>query len=103
MKKRKMTACPVLILCIAAVCFAQDDIATRLTASAINARINEVRKGDMVIITEPGADVMVQQTRHSFLFGTAICNELAENHENAMSSKDRSMFLDILEENFRLI
>ena len=81
-------------------CVAQDEIAAKLTPSAINARIDEIRKGDMVIITDPGADVTIEQTRHEFLFGTAICNELAENHENAMSSGDRKKFLEILEENF---
>ncbi|MGA2916690.1 MAG: endo-1,4-beta-xylanase [Sedimentisphaerales bacterium] len=82
------------------VCLAQDDIAAQLTPAAIDARIAEIRMGDIVVKTKPGADVNVQQIRHEFLFGTAITNNLAENSENPMSAQDRKMFLKILSENF---
>jgi len=80
--------------------FAQDDISAKLTPAAIEARIAEIRMGDIIVKTKPGADVKVQQVRHEFLFGTAITNHLAEKDENAMSPEDRKMFLKVLSENF---
>jgi endo-1,4-beta-xylanase len=91
---------PVATALIAPACVAQDDIAAKLTPSAIEARIAEIRMGDMIVKTSPGADVNVRQVRHEFLFGTAITNQLAENDTNAMSPQDRKMFLKILAENF---
>jgi endo-1,4-beta-xylanase len=91
---------PVVTTLIVPVCSAQDDIAAKLTPSAIEARIAEIRMGDMIVKTSPDADVKVQQVRHEFLFGTAITNHLAENDMNAMSPEDRKMFLKILAENF---
>jgi GH35 family endo-1,4-beta-xylanase len=82
------------------LCFARDDISAKLTPSAIEARIKEIRMGDILIKTKPGADVKVQQVRHEFLFGTAITDALAEKDPNAMSAQDRRMFLKILGENF---
>ncbi len=90
----------VMITLIAPVCFAQDDIAAKITPSAIDARIAEIRMGDIVIKTKPGADVDIRQVRHEFLFGTAIGNHLAEKADNAMSAEDRKMFLKVLSENF---
>jgi endo-1,4-beta-xylanase len=84
----------------APLCIAQEDVSAKLTSSAINARIAELRMGKITIATKPGADITIQQVRHEFLFGTAVANSLAENHENAMSDKDRQMYLKILEENF---
>jgi endo-1,4-beta-xylanase len=91
---------PIVITFIAHICSAQDDIAAKLTPSAIEARIAEIRMGDMIVKTSPGADVKIQQVRHEFLFGTAITNQLAENDTNAMSPEDRKMFLKVLAENF---
>jgi endo-1,4-beta-xylanase len=91
---------PVATALIAPACVAQDDIAAKLTPSAIEARIAEIRMGDMIVKTSPGADVNVRQVRHEFLFGTAITNQLAENDTNTMSPQDRKMFLKILAENF---
>ncbi|MBN2000430.1 endo-1,4-beta-xylanase [candidate division KSB1 bacterium] len=82
------------------ISMAQDDITAKLTPDAINARIAELRMGEILIKTEPGADVEVQQVRHEFLFGTAIANSLVENLPNSMSEKDRQMYLKILKENF---
>ncbi|UCE08614.1 MAG: endo-1,4-beta-xylanase, partial [bacterium] len=81
-------------------CFAQNDISARLTQSAINTRIAEIRMGDIIVKTKPDAEVKIQQVRHEFLFGTAIPNQLVENDENAMTPEDRKMFLKILAENF---
>jgi endo-1,4-beta-xylanase len=81
-------------------CFAQDDISKKITDEAIDARIAEVRMGDIIVKTEPGAEVKVEQVRHEFLFGTAITDNLAEKSENAMSNKDRKKFLEVLENNF---
>jgi len=85
---------------ILSVCFAQEDISAKLTQSAIDARIAEIRMGDIVIKTKPGADIKVQQLRHEFLFGTAVPDQLAEKDSNAMSPEDRKMYLKILGENF---
>lgn len=72
----------------------------RLSPSAIQERIKELRMGSLTVQTSPGADVQVKQIRHEFLFGTAITNALAENAPDAMSAADREMFLKILAENF---
>ncbi len=81
-------------------CSAQDNLSAMLTPPAIETRIAEIRMGDMIVKTKPGADVKVQQVRHEFLFGTAIPNSLAEKEGGAMSSSDRKMFLKVLSENF---
>jgi endo-1,4-beta-xylanase len=92
----------IMVVCILTtnVCFAEDDVAAKITDEAIDARIAEIRMGDITIKTNPGADVKIQQVRHEFLFGTAITDNLAEKSGNAMSDKDRKMFLKVLEENF---
>src|SRR4030042_1704414 len=100
MKAKSRFLLPVIMTIIAPVCFAQDDISARLTPSAIEARIAEIRKGDIIVKTRAGTDVKVQQVRHEFLFGTAIANQLAEKHEEAMSPENRKMYLNILAENF---
>jgi GH35 family endo-1,4-beta-xylanase len=89
-----------VITLIAPVCFAQDDISAKLTPSAIDARIAEIRMGHIEIKTAPGADVNIRQVRHEFLFGTAITNRLAEKDANPLSPDDRQMFLKVLSENF---
>jgi endo-1,4-beta-xylanase len=68
--------------------------------STINARIEEIRKGDIIVKTKPGINVRICQVRHEFLFGTAITNALAEKATDTMSAEDRIMFLKILEQNF---
>jgi endo-1,4-beta-xylanase len=90
----------LVVIMFVPVCFAQDDIAAKLTPSTIQARIEKIRMGDIIVKTDPGADIKVEQVRHEFLFGTAITNHLAEKDENAMSPEDRKMFLKILSENF---
>jgi len=67
---------------------------------SIDERIKKIRMGDIEVKTKKGADVKIEQKRHEFLFGTAITNHLATKHENAMSEKDRKMFIKILSENF---
>jgi len=100
MKAKSIFSFLVVISLFVPVCLAQDDISAKLTPSAMNARIAEIRMGDLIVKTKPGAEVKVQQVRHEFLFGTAITNHLAEKDENAMSPADRKMFLKILAENF---
>ncbi|MDZ7261631.1 MAG: endo-1,4-beta-xylanase [candidate division KSB1 bacterium] len=100
MKAKSICSLLVVIPLFVPVCWAQEDIAAKLTPAAINARIAEIRMGDLVVKTKPGAEVKVQQVRHEFLFGTAITNHLAENDENPMSPEDRKMFLKVLAENF---
>jgi len=83
------------------LCFAEDtNIAAKITPDAIDARIAEIRMGDIIIKTKPGADVNVRQVRHEFLFGAAIPDSLAEKSADAMSAEDRKMFLKVLSENF---
>ena len=82
------------------VCLAQDDIAAKLTPSAIEARIAEIRMGDIIVKTAPGTEVEVRQVRHEFLFGTAVANQIVEKSPDSMSSQDRKMYLKVLSENF---
>jgi endo-1,4-beta-xylanase len=91
---------PVVILLVVSAGFAQEDVSAKLTPDALNARIAELRMGDIIVKTKPGADVTIQQVRHEFLFGSAIANSVAEKHANAMSDADRQMYLKILKENF---
>jgi endo-1,4-beta-xylanase len=76
------------------------DISAQLSPSALQARIRDLRMGDVIVRTKPGADVEVRQVRHEFLFGTAIPNALAEKDPGALRAADRKLFLKILEENF---
>ncbi len=86
---------------ITPLCSAEDvNVAAKITPEAITARITEIRMGDIIIKTKPGADVNVRQVRHEFLFGTAIPDSLAEKSKGAMSEADRKMFLKVLSENF---
>lgn len=100
MKTKSGLLLAAIIALIAPICLAQDDITEKITPSAIDARIAEIRMGDIIVKTKPGADVNVQQVRHEFLFGTAIGNHLAEKSPDAMSPEDRKMYLKILSENF---
>jgi endo-1,4-beta-xylanase len=100
MKVKASYLLPVIITFTAPIYSAQDDIAAKITPSAIEARIAEIRMGDIIVRTKPGSDVKIQQVRHEFLFGAAIPDSLAEKSENAMSAEDRKMFLKILSENF---
>jgi len=100
MKAKSRLLILLVITFIVPVCFAHDDISVKLTPSAIDARIAEIRMGDITVKTNPGSVVKVQQVRHEFLFGTAILNQLAEKSSNAMSPEDRRMFLKVLSENF---
>jgi endo-1,4-beta-xylanase len=81
-------------------CFGQDEFEAKITPAAIESRIAEIRMGDIIIKTRPGADVKVRQQRHEFLFGTAIPDSLAEKSPNPMSAEDRKKYLKILGENF---
>ncbi len=100
MKAKSIFLPPFIITFFVPACLAQDDISAKITPAAIDARIAEIRMGDIIVRTKPGAVVEVQQVRHEFLFGTAIGDHLPENSDNAMSPKDRKMFLKILSENF---
>jgi endo-1,4-beta-xylanase len=100
MQTRLISSFLAAITPITPVCLAEDDISAKVTPAAIDTRIAEIRMGDIIVKTKPGADVNIQQVRHEFLFGTAITNHLAENDTNPMSPDDRKMFLKILSENF---
>jgi len=84
---------------------AQDEMfeltpAEKVTPAQIEKRIEQIRMGNLVIYAAPGATVKIEQTRHEFLFGTAIPNELAESAPNSFSEENRGKYLQILEENF---
>jgi endo-1,4-beta-xylanase len=78
----------------------KEEIEAKIDPSAIQARIKELRMGKMIVKTGPGAEVTVEQTRHEFLFGTAITSGLAEKDPIAMPDPDRKIFLKTMEENF---
>ncbi|MBN1766060.1 MAG: endo-1,4-beta-xylanase [Sedimentisphaerales bacterium] len=89
-----------IITLVISVCFGQDEVLGALTPEAVGARIADIRMGDIVIKTRPGAEVRIEQVRHEFLFGTAIPDSLAEKDPKAMSADDREKYLKVLEENF---
>jgi endo-1,4-beta-xylanase len=72
----------------------------KITHEAVEARIAKIRMGDLTIKTRPGADVTVRQTRHEFLFGTAICNSLVAEDSVAMSAENKKLYIKTLKENF---
>jgi hypothetical protein len=86
--KSTLSLLPVITL-IAPVCMARAEVPDKSAQSPIDARIAEIRMGDITVKTKPGADVNVQQVRHEFLFGTAITNHLATKDTNPMLPKDR--------------
>jgi endo-1,4-beta-xylanase len=100
MKLNLMFSLVFFISFIGVFCFAEDDISAKVTEEAIDKRIAKIRKGSIIVKTEPGAEVRIEQVRHEFLFGTAIPDILAEKHKDAMSDKDRRMYLKVLEDNF---
>ena len=65
----------VALFIISAACFSQDDVVAKVQPSAINARIEEHRMGEIVVTTKPGANVEIKQLRHEFKFGKAICDK----------------------------
>ncbi|NQU86604.1 MAG: endo-1,4-beta-xylanase [Mariniphaga sp.] len=84
---------------------AQDEIfdltpAEKVSEEQIEKRIEEIRMGDLIIHTQPGATVKIEQTRHEFLFGTAIPDELAESAPRSFNEEDRKKYLQVLEQNF---
>jgi GH35 family endo-1,4-beta-xylanase len=85
---------------IAPACLAQEGIKEKWSPAAVDARIAQIRMGDITVKTKPAADVNIQQVRHEFLFGTAITNRLATKDTNPLSPDDRKMFIKILSENF---
>ncbi len=81
-------------------CFAQSNVKAEITPEAIDARIAEIRMGDMIIKTKPGAEVKIQQVRHEFKFGTCLATGMVENQKSSFSPEDRKMYLKVLAENF---
>jgi GH35 family endo-1,4-beta-xylanase len=100
MKAKSVYSAIILFLLAVPFCFTQNNITAEITPAAIDASISEIRMGDIIVKTSPGANIEIQQVRHEFLFGTAITNKLAEMNENAMSEQDRERFLKVLAENF---
>ncbi|MBN1439506.1 MAG: endo-1,4-beta-xylanase [Anaerolineales bacterium] len=67
---------------------------------AVQSRIRKLRMGKISVQTKPGAEVAVRQTRHEFLFGTAVPDSLAEKARPCMRPADRRRYLETLERNF---
>jgi endo-1,4-beta-xylanase len=116
MKTRSIFLFLVLIALLIPACFAAEETAeepkektreerlaeakAKITPEAIEARIEEIRMGDIIVNTRPGADVKIEQTRHEFLFGTAIHSSVAETNWQVWPEEDRKRYLQVLEENF---
>ena len=81
-------------------CFAQKSVLDEITPAAIEARIAEIRMGEIIIKTKPGADIKIQQVRHEFKFGTCLATGMVENQKRSFSPEDRKMYLKVLAENF---
>lgn len=98
----------VVTVLIASGCFAQEktkeelaaELAAKITPEAINARIEEIRMGDITVKTKPDATVRIEQVRHEFLFGAAIHSSVAETNWQVWPKEDREKYLEVLEENF---
>ena len=45
-------------------CFAGDDISAKVTDEAIDKRIAKIRKGNIIVNTEPGAEVKIERDLH---------------------------------------
>src|ERR1035437_8786905 len=100
MKAKIFLSMLVINSLIIQICPAQDDVKSEITPAAIDARIAEIRMGDMIIKTKPGATVKIQQVRHEFKFGTEIGNGIVETEKDTYSPEDRKMYLKTLAENF---
>ncbi len=108
MKVLSIFSLVVAITLIFSCCFAQQKtkeeieaaIAAKVTPEAIDARIAEIRMGDIIVKTKRNADVKIEQIRHEFLFGTAIHSSVAETNWQVWPEEDRKMYLQVLEENF---
>lgn len=71
------------------------------TTEALDARIRQLRMGDVVVTTSPGVEVTITQIRHEFEFGTAVSNTVVPfSPQRPMKSLDRARYLKILETNF---
>jgi len=80
---------------------AESPTSARLRPEAVEARIRRHRMGELIIKTEPGAEVKVGQLRHEFLFGTAISNSMVPGRSRRrMSESDRKKYLEVLAANF---
>ena len=57
--------------------------------------IRQLRMGTLVIETDPGAEVRVEQLRHEFWFGAALANQMFGRRANAEeAAKYKQVFLD---------
>ena len=59
--------------------------------------IQKLRMGTLVIKTNPGAKVKVQQLEHEFMFGTAISSRIFNKQ---FPDEDKEKYLSILKDNF---
>jgi len=108
MKVSSIFSLVVVTTLIVSGCFAQEktreeleaEIKAKIAPEAVNARIAEIRMGDIIVKTKRNADVKIEQIRHEFLFGTAIHSSVAETNWQVWPEKDREQYLKVLGENF---
>lgn len=67
------------------------------SASGVDDQNLDHRKGTLIIQTQPGAMIEVQQQSHEFWFGAAICNEIFEGE---FSDKDEAKYKQAFLRNF---
>ncbi|MDD5455001.1 MAG: endo-1,4-beta-xylanase [Candidatus Ratteibacteria bacterium] len=111
MKALPIFSLVVAITLIVSCCFAQEktpeqiaaeeaEIAAKITPEAIDARIAEIRMGNIIVKTKKGAEVKIEQVRHEFLFGAAVHSSVAESNWQVWPKEDREKYLEVLAENF---
>ncbi len=65
--------------------------------SELNASIDKIRKGTLIVNTKPGAKVKIEQLKHEFWFGCAISNGV---FDGSMSAENQKMYKEKFLENF---
>lgn len=88
-----LLVCCFFVVAVPAFAWEPDARVKELTDPAIWAH----RMGEMIIQTEPGAQVHVRQLRHDFGFGTALSSKM---FNGTAELADREQYLTILTENF---
>jgi endo-1,4-beta-xylanase len=73
------------------------DVSDELKPDAIEARIQQLRMGDLLVKAEPGAEVHVEQLRHEFWFGAALSSGAFTGR---MSAEDQHKYEETFLANF---
>jgi GH35 family endo-1,4-beta-xylanase len=62
-----------------------------------DAKIETLRRGRLIVLASPGAEVRIEQKRHGFEFGTALSNRF---FNGSLDDKTRQRALEVIVENF---